>query len=524
VTENPNEGTDTLNFATLMSGIRVNLAETAVQPVHANRTLKLNSPITFENFTGGYGSDYLIGNSLNNTLRGGPGNDTLIGALGNDLLFGGANNDTYLFGAASAAEADQVSENMNEGIDTLNFAFLTTSVLLNMAANSVQAVHANRTLKLNSPITFENAIGGSGADNLIGNSLNNTLTGGPGNDTLNGSGGSDFLLGGAQNDTYLFGPASVAEADQVAENVNEGTDTLNFATLTTNIVVNLGANSIQALHLNRTLKLNSPITFENFIGGSGADYLIGNSLNNTLTGGLGIDTLNGAAGSDILVGGANNDTYLFGAATAAEADQVIENTNDGIDTLNFAYLTTDVVLNIGSTAVQAVHLNRTLKLNSVRTFENAMGGTGSDTLLGNVLGNRLTGGNGNNILVGLEGADILVAGTGRDILIGGLGLDVLNGGAGDDILIAGRTTSDSSLGNLSTLRTQWISGNAYGTRVTNLRAGVGSPLVSLKAKINVLNDAGENDVIAGGTNSDWFFRALDDVITDLVAGELIDVL
>jgi Ca2+-binding RTX toxin-like protein len=263
----------------------LNLAANSVQPVHSNRTLKLNSPITFENAIGGSGADNLIGNSLSNTLRGGPGNDTLNGSLGSDLLFGGANNDTYLFGAASAAEADQVSENVNEGIDTLNFAFLTTNVVLNMAANSVQAVHANRTLKLNSPITFENAIGGSGADNLIGNSLNNTLTGGPGNDTLNGSGGSDFLLGGAQNDTYLFGPASVAEADQVAENLNEGTDTLNFATLTTNIVVNLGANSVQALHLNRTLKLNSPITFENFIGGSGADYLIGNSLNNTLTGG-----------------------------------------------------------------------------------------------------------------------------------------------------------------------------------------------------------------------------------------------
>ena len=524
ITEAVDGGIDTLNFAALTSNVWLHLGANSVQTVHTNRTLKLNSPITFENATGGFGADTLIGNSLNNSLRGGPGDDTLNGALGNDLLFGGANNDSYLFGASSVPEADQVTENVDEGIDTLNFAHLTTSVWLHLGANSVQTVHTNRTLKLNSPITIENSIGGSGADYLIGNSLNNALTGGAGADTLNGAPGSDFLFGGADNDTYLFGPASVPEVDQVTENLNGGTDTLNFAFLTTSIVVNLGANSSQTVHTNRTFKLNSPITFENFIGGSGADTLTGNSLNNTLNGGAGDDKLNGAAGSDVLIGGANHDTYLFGPATALEADQVTEKLNEGIDLLNFAYLTTDVVLNLGSTAIQPVHLNRTLKLNSDSTFENAMGGTGSDTLLGNAVANRLTGGNGNNILVGLEHRDILEAGSGADILIGGLGLDILNSGTGDDILIAGSTTSDTSPANLSTLRTAWVSAAPYADRITNLRAGVGSPSVSLQTTINVLNDAGEDDLMTGGGNSDWFFRALDDVITDLIAEEVFDVL
>jgi Ca2+-binding RTX toxin-like protein len=215
---------------------------------------------------------------------------------------------------------------------------------------------------------------------------------------------------------------------------------------------------------------------------------------------------------------------LFGPASAAEADQVTENANEGIDLVNPAYLTADVEINFGSTAVQTVPVNRTLKLNSASTIENAMGGTGSDTLLGNAVGNRLTGGNGKNILIGSEGADILVSGTGRDILIGGLGLDILNGGTGEDILIAGRTTSDTSLSSLNTIRTQWISGNTYATRITNLREGVGSPLVSLKAGINELNDTGEDDVMVGGPDTDWFFRAIDDAITDLFAGEVIDVL
>jgi uncharacterized delta-60 repeat protein len=517
-------GIDTLDFSGQSLAVRLNLNYGLMQAVNSKISLNLQSHSTFENVIGTSFNDSLTGNALGNTLHGGPGDDTLNGALGSDLLFGGANNDIYLFGASSAAEADQVTENVNEGIDTLNFAYLTTNVVLNMAANSVQPVHTNRTLKLNSPITFENAIGGSGADTLIGNSLNNTLVGGPGNDTLNGASGNDLLFGGADNDTYLFGAATVAEADQVTENLNEGSDTLNFATVTTGIRVNLAENAVQPVHANRTLKLNSPITFDNVVGGSGADTLIGNTLNNILTGGPGNDQLNGAAGSDRLFGGANHDTYLFGSATAAEADHVTENANEGIDLLNFAFLATDVVLNLGSAVVQAVHTNRTLTLNSASTIENAVGGTGNDTLLGNALANRLTGGEGNNILVGFEAGDILVAGSGRDILIGGPGLDVLNGGAGEDILIAGRTTSDTSLTSLATLRTGWISAAPYATRVSNLRAGVGNPVSSLKAKLNVLNDAGEDDSLSGGGNTDWYFRALDDVITDLVAGELIDVL
>ena len=46
----------------------------------------------------------------------------------------------------------------------------------------------------------------------------------------------------------------------------------------------------------------------------------------------------------------------------------------------------------------------------------------------------------------------------------------------------------------------------------------------MKNTINVLNDAGDDDSLTGGANSDWFFRALDDVITDLFAGEIRNVL
>jgi Ca2+-binding RTX toxin-like protein len=524
VTEGTRAGTDTLSFSSLTTDVTLALATTLVQTVHANRTLKLNAASVFEEIVGGSGNDTLAGNSLANTLRGGPGDDKLNGTTGSDQLFGGLDNDTYLFGSSSVGEADQVYEDSGGGLDTLSFAAQATSVMLHLGSTAIQAVHTNRTLKLNSVSTIENAIGGTANDTLTGNDLNNILAGGSGNDTLNGTTGSDQLFGGLDHDTYTFGAASVGECDQITETENGGLDTLNFVAQATSVTLHLGSKAIQSVHTNRTLKLNSDNTIENAVGGSANDMLTGNGLGNNLTGGTGNDRLNGTTGSDQLFGGPDNDTYLFGAASAGEVDQVNEYANSGIDTLNFSAQSISVFMNLGSNTIQTVHTNRDLRLLSGITVENLVGGSASDTLIGNSLNNTLSGGNGDDILVALSGHDILEAGNGRDILISGLGRDALNGGAGDDILIAGCLSSDTSLTSLNTLQTEWISTNNYATRIANLRTGVGNLSVSLKTTINMLNDADEEDLLTGGANTDWYIRALDDFITDWIAGEIEDVL
>ena len=53
---------------------------------------------------------------------------------------------------------------------------------------------------------------------------------------------------------------------------------------------------------------------------------------------------------------------------------------------------------------------------------------------------------------------------------------------------------------------------------------MGAPAVSLKATVDVLNDASEVDSLVGGNGADWYFGALDDVGTALVTGEILDVL
>jgi serralysin len=493
----------------------LSLETSIVQTVHANRSLKLNAGSVFEDIVGGSGNDTLTGNSLVNTLTSNAGNDKLTGGSGNDSLVGGSGDDTYVFATATTAEADTVTEAVTAGTDTLWFSSLTTDVILSLETTAVQTVHANRTLKLNTTDAFENIVGGSGNDSLTGNSLPNTLTGNAGNDTLTGGGGNDSLVGGSGDDNYVFRTATTVEADTVAEAANAGTDRLSFSSLTTDVMLSLETSIVQTVHANRSLKLNAGSVFEDIVGGSGNDTLTGNLLANTLTGNAGKDTLIGVSGDDSLVGGLGDDTYVFRTATTAEADTVTEAESAGTDTLWFSSLTTDVILSLETTAVQTVHANRTLKLNTTDAFENIVGGTGNDTLTGNSLA---------NILVGNAGGDTLSGGGGRDILIGGLGLDTLTGGEDEDILIAGRTTSDAVFSKLNLLLEEWVSVNSYTTRISNLRASVGAPAVSLKAKVNVLNDAGEDDSLVGGNGTDWYFRALDDVVTGLVTGEIMDIL
>ncbi|NNU57210.1 calcium-binding protein, partial [Rhizobium indigoferae] len=138
--------------------------------------------------TGGVGND---------RLSGGAGNDWLISAAGADTLLGGAGNDTYSVENA----ADVVTENLNEGTDTVR----TTLLSYTLGANIENLTYV-----------------GGGAFSGTGNGLDNTIIGGVGDDTLNGAAGADTLIGGTGSDTYSVDNI----ADVVTENADEGTDTV----------------------------------------------------------------------------------------------------------------------------------------------------------------------------------------------------------------------------------------------------------------------------------------------------------
>jgi uncharacterized delta-60 repeat protein len=335
-------------------------------------TFSFQAPIFFEGLTSndtvrvvGSGADdvferYNISHTVN-------GSGLAVTGAARVILVGGAGHDTYRF-PLDAAPPTPVTTTLDEtggGIDTLDFSGQPVAVNVNLGLATPQSVNAGISLNLQSASAFENVIGTGFGDTLTGNSLGNTLTGLAGDDSLDGAAGSDLLIGGANNDTYLFKTATIAEADQVTENANEGTDTLSFAFLTTSVVapsrIKFGSAGAYESHVETQFR---DLSLRTSLVAAVRTHCSANSLNNTLTVVPENDKLLGAAGNDLLFGGANNDTYMFVPATAAEADQVSENLNQGIDTLNFGYLTTEVMVNLGSNSIQQVHTNRTLKLNS----------------------------------------------------------------------------------------------------------------------------------------------------------------
>jgi methionine-rich copper-binding protein CopC len=90
------------------------------------------------------------------------------------------------------------------------------------------------------------------------------------------------------------------------------------------------------------------------------------------------------------------------------------------------------------------------------TIENAIGGSGNDTITGNAVVNRLEGGLGNDRLSG---------GGGDDVLVGGSGNDVIYGGSGSDTVVFSGTFSSYSITYSSITFAYTISGAQDGTDV-----------------------------------------------------------
>jgi len=535
------EGIDRLDFSELtdIDHLTLNLASTTTAVGgHNNRVLQVGAvgqAAWIESVTGGAGNDRLTGNAAANLLSGGPGNDTLIGndgddrlegGGGNDSLDGGLNNDTFLFDADSPLGSDVLTD-AGTGTDTIDFgATESIGVVLNLSLTGRQTVNGNLTVTLSSGTLFDHIVGTAKNDRLIGNSLTNRLE---------GRAGDDFLDGGSANDLYVFDTDTALGSDTVTD--VSGTDRLDFSgTTTLAVAVNLGTSLPQIVNSNLTLTLTSATAIENVTGGTGSDSLTGSSLNNTLDGLAGDDVLDGLSGNDVLLGGSGSNSLTGGAGDdtlngGSDSDVFVFDVDfvlgrdtitdtGGVDTLSFLLTTAvGISVNLALTTAQAVHSsNLTLTLPAGIVIENVLGSERDDSITGNDL---------NNVLVGNAGNDVLRGSAGRDILIGGLGADTIDGGLDDDILIAGRTTHDSTLNRLNDLRTEWGSANSYATRVSNLRSGVGAAAAAaLQAKFSVLNDAtsGAADLLTGGAGQDWYFRALDDVVSDLAIGETLDLL
>lgn len=175
--------------------------------------------------------------------------------------------------------------------------------------------------------------------------------------------------------------------------------------------------------------LQSPVTFDRFAAdlGAGDDtasvasvqpaVVSGGPGNDAITGGDGDDTLDGGGGIDTLNGGAGNDKLSDGD-TSGSADADVLDGAAGRDTVLYVTRTGALVVDL----TVEVGNGETGEDDTLRSIENADGGTGADDLRGNAGANTLRGGEGDNALDGRGGRDTLEDGK---RIIGGAGNDVV---------------------------------------------------------------------------------------------------
>ena len=302
------------------------------------------------------------------------------------------------------------------------------------------------------PFLFD---GGPGDDIINGGGAHDTLRGGPGDDQLHGNSGNDTIDGGEGHDNLDGG---IGESDTVDYSSHDVPVTVR---LRDSEFINNGRFEFNGTVLIAGRLAEDIEDFENAIGGSAADLLVGDYNDNVLVGGPGDDTLRGGAGNDHLVGGAgrdlldgedDDDTY------GAEQDDRLPDLPftarlDGDGMLRVVGTEADDVMTLtrsGDTLALAGSVpggRQTYPVASVRSVW-IDGNRGNDLIrLGNADGTevpdvpaQLAGSSGNDTLIGGSGADEVRGGLGDDVLDGGPGNDTLRGGGGADVAdYSGRT-------------------------------------------------------------------------------------
>src|SRR5439155_111659 len=240
------------------------------------------------------------------------------------------------------------------------------------------------------------------------------------------------------------------------DTVNGGTggnDTVTYATSTQSLTVTLTASAPTGT-----------------VTGEGNDTLTG--IDNVFTG-SGNDTFTDSTASsvnDVFNGGSGNDTFNEGSAANGHDSRV---GGDGIDAVSYASRTQGVAIRLDGTATSG-EAGEGDTLSS--DIENATGGSGNDTIVGNALNNVLAGGGG-----------------GDDTMDGGWGIDRVSYLSAGDSVTVNLTFGNGSGSTEGSDRLSHIE-NATGSRFDDALTGGG--------QANVLSGGGGNDIIRGAGGQD----------------------
>ena len=365
----------------------------------------------------------IIGNDLDNSIKGGTGNNTLGGGYGNDTLVGNTGADIFVYSDGDdriinytggkdtiQIDVDNIAKNTAEkitrevdGEDVIYYvegagsfvvqngkdANITlmdsngTKLVLDTIPdgwqyNSVKkllqavATSAENEINLNEGYGdgVEKVDGSkiSGGVEIYGNDLNNSIKGGKGNDILDGGDGNDTLTSGAGDDLFIYSGGDDYITDYAA-----GKDSIQIDTeeITINDVATVGSNVIYYTDAgNLTVK-----------GGKGKDITLIDANENLIV----------IGGSELPSGWKFDSAkkLLQATTTSAENIDLTESYGDDVEKVDGSKI------------------------------------TGGVEIIGNDNGNSIKGG---------KGADIITGGTGNDTVSLGGGADIYIYTGGDDFI------------------------------------------------------------------------------------------
>jgi len=171
----------------------------------------------------------------------------------------------------------------------------------------------------------------------------------------------------------------------------------------------------------------------------------------------------------------------FDTTSYSGVENVIVDLREGVEHVS--------LIGKGLDAVGAEVPQNTIWIAKGANIENAITGSGNDTISGNGLGNLLiTGG----------GVDVVVGNGGDDTLIGSAGADELQGGDGDDVLI-GYTVDPVTLAESDDGAADFLQGNAGNDLILG---GDGNDTLAGGANDDNLQGGAGNDTLIGGTGDD----------------------
>ena len=232
------------------------------------------------------------------------------------------------------------------------------------------------------------------------------------------------------------------------------------------------------------------------------------------------------------------ETFIDGVGQGpSSANKVYEAIWDGggVDTYNMSNYATTVIIDLRPGEWSLTSVNQLADLNDDAPgtqlaygnvanalqyyddprslIENAVGGSGSDLLIGNQANNALTAGAGDDLLTGQDGNDTLSGGVGNDALWGDVGNDTLSGGSGNDTIDGGAAGSDTATYADATagvtvslaITTAQNTVGAGTDTVINIENLTGSNLndtLTGNTAANFLNGGAGNDILAAGAGND----------------------